>query len=155
MNKENIKQKTEDLNVNRGVITRIITPNENNPFVIEINLSMYVVPNNDFEKEEYEEQVTRITRFSKKTLKSYVSSNRDLFDGNSILDINFTSANLRKGYNKSVQMSLFVKHRGIENKRTLRNEVKNTIKNTVNSITRNIREEGFSCYKRRKSSNKE
>ena len=90
---------------------------------------------------------------SKRLLRCYVSDNSDLFDKRSILDINFTSANLKKGYNKSVQMSLFVRQKYPKSLSKIKNSIKETIKPVINTITSKILEEGFKCYKKKQVSN--
>ena len=64
-----------------------------------------------------------------------------------IFDFNFTSANLKKGYNKAVTLSVYVKQKNELKLTKLKNEIRNTIKDTVREITDKIREENFSCYK--------
>lgn len=151
--KKNVTLASDDIRVDRKAITKVIMTNINNPAVIEINLSMYVIPNNQREMEEYQEQIDRIAKESKRLLSCYVSDNTDLFDKRSILDINFTSANLKKGYNKSVQMSLFVRQKYPKSLSKIKNSIKETIKPVINTITSKILEEDFKCYKKKQVSN--
>lgn len=151
--KKNVTLTSDDIRVDRKAITKVIMTNINNPAIIEINLSMYVIPNNQREMEEYQEQIDRIAKASQRLLRCYVSDNSDLFDKRSILDINFTSANLKKGYNKSVQMSLFVRQKYPKNLSKIKNSIKETIKPVINTITSKILEEDFKCYKKKQVSN--
>ena len=153
--KKNTTLTSEDIRVDRKVVTRVIMTNTENPCVIEINLSMFAIPNQQRSKDEYEEQINRIVKESQKILKKYVLDNHELFDGRSILDINFTSANLKKGYNKSVQMSLFVRQNQLRKFTKIKNNIKETIKDYVNQITSKIKEEDFKCFKKKQTVNKD
>lgn len=147
--KKNVTKASEDLRVDRKSITKISIVNINNPSVIEINTSLFAVPNEQREICEYEEQINRITSHASKALRAYVREHQDLFEKKCILDINFTSANLRKGYNKSVQLSLFVRQKNIKTFTKIRNDIKETIKPVINSITNKITAEDFKCYKKK------
>ena len=153
-NKKNTTLTSDDIRVDRKAVTKVIMTNINNPQVIEINLSLFAIPTQDKTKDEYNEQIDRIVKASHNILKGYVTNNHELFGNRSILDINFTSANLRKGYNKSVQMSLFVKLKEKNKFTKIRSEIKETIKDSVNQITSMIMEEGFKCHKRKQCVNK-
>ena len=125
----------------------------NNPNVVEINLSMFVIPNNERSKEEYSKQISRITRLTQRVLRGYIFNHQDIFDKKIILDINFTNANLRKGYNKSVQISMFVKQHKPETLSKLKKKIKETINEPVKTIIEKINEEDFECFKRKKTVN--
>lgn len=144
-----------DIRVNRKVVTRITQVNPNNPYVVEINVSMCIIPKQEREKEEYEKQIARIKRFCQKTLKGYITTHGEIFDGRKVIfDTNLSSVNLRKGYNKSVQMSLFVKQNKPDKLSKLSKRVKNTIGVSVQSIVDKIKTEDFKCFKRKQVVNK-
>lgn len=151
--KKNLLKTSEDLRVDRRVVTRISMLNINNPGIVEINTSFFAVPNEDRETEEYEWKVGRIVSYMKRELRKYVSNNSGMFDSKHIIDINFTSANLRKGYNKSVQVSLFVRQNPVKKFTKIKNEIKETIKPVIKSIADRITEEDFKCYKKKQKTN--
>ena len=143
----------EDLRVDRGAIASISMPNEENPSIMEISVSLFAIPKEQCDMDIYEEKVNRIVSYSNKLLRGYVRANSGVFDNKCIVDINFTTANLKKGYNKSVQMSMFVRKMvGVNGKRLIL-MMKDGIRPVVNSITSKIVEEGFSCHKRRQAIN--
>lgn len=144
---KNTRIVSEDISVDRKAVTKVIMTNIYNPNIIEINLSMFAIPIHQRTNEEYDEQIKSVIKTSKKVLQKYVLDNQELFDKKCILDINFTSANLKKGYNKSVQMSLFVRQRKSNKFTKIKKEIKGTIKDSVNLITSKIKEEDFKCFK--------
>ena len=148
---KNIK---DDLHINRGVIVVVTRPNIEIEDIYKIDISSYVVPKEECESEEYEEQVKNIKRYINRTLKRYVMGNSNIFCDNSIVDVNFTSANLRKGYNKSVQVSMFVKSKNKFEYSRFRDRIKNTIKPTIKMITDRFILEGYQCHKRKQKINK-
>jgi hypothetical protein len=144
-----------DIRVNRKVVTRITQVNPNNPYVVEINVSMCIIPKQEREKEEYKNQIARINRFCQKTLKEYITTHGEIFDTRKVIfDTNLSSVNLRKGYNKSVQMSLFVKQNKPDKLSKLSKRVKNTIGVSIQSIVDKIKTEDFKCFKRKQVVNK-
>lgn len=145
---------SDDISVDRKAVVKVIGTEKKGSYVAEVRVSMFVIPNRQRDMGEYCEQIGRIVSRSKRLLRDYISSNQDLFYDMSIMDINFTSANLRKGYNKSVQMSLFARMRNPDRFTRVRKNIKDTIKDTVNMITSKIAEEDFRCFKRKQSINK-
>jgi len=143
-----------DLRIDRRAIATVSIPNEDNPSVMEIGVSLFVIPRKQFDMDVYQEQVDRITTYSSKLLKGYVRDNKDVFDDRFILDINFSTANLKKGYNKSVQMSMFVKKKCMRRTERMVSLIKDGMRPIVNAITKRMSEEGFSCHKRRLAINK-
>jgi hypothetical protein len=145
----------EDLKLDRRAITKVVLPSQSNQSVIEFNVSMYVIPNQDCDIEYYEAQIHNIKKYATRRLREYVYSCHDVFDGKYIIDTNFTSANLKKGYNKSVQISLILKKVCDWKFLKLKRFIKKTIKPFVNDITNRIVEEDFKCHKRKQSINKD
>lgn len=143
----------QDIRVDRKVITKVAVVNPNNSNVIEITMSMFVIPNSQRDMSEYEEQIERITSYAERRLRQYVREENKLFDNKCILETTFSSANLRKGYNKSVQFSVFVKHKPVKRFTKLRRDIKETIQPFVKSIREKVEEEDFKCYKRRQKIN--
>lgn len=144
----------QDLRIDRRAIATLSTPNDDNPNVIEIGVSLFAIPKEDCVEEEYNDRVKRILSYSNRMLRSYVSDNSDVFDKRCIVDLNFTTAKLRKGYNKSVHMSMFVRKKGLIGENRLYMRMKEGLKPVVNAITLKITEEGFVCHKRKQAINK-
>lgn len=137
----------EDLHVDRNCVVNAVE--ENSAGVVEIKIQTYVVPTEQLEPEEYNSQVSRIITRMKRILNEYVINNLDDFLPNKIIDINFTSANLRKGYNKNVTVSLFVRKKRESRIGKTRKMVKEGIRQYVSSMIGMIKSEGFKCYKRK------
>lgn len=148
-----MKNECLDLCINRGAIVKVTNPKPSNFGVFEISLSLCVVPKEQYEPFEYDEQVKRITSHISRSLKRYIINNKFLSE-KSIVDVTFTSANLRKGYYKNVQASAFVKLRNEFKYKNLVKKIKDTIKPTVDSITDMFSSEGYVCHKRKKITNK-
>lgn len=142
-----------DLCVNRGAIVKINQPKSQDSNVLEITMSLCVVPREQYEQCEYEAQVKKITTYISKSLRGYVIDN-NMFHNKSIVDVNFTSANLRAGYHKNVQVSMFVMLKNKLKHDRLVKRVKETIKPTIKSITDRFSVEGYICHKRKKQINK-
>lgn len=145
---------SENLEVDNNVITSVSFINDKSLSVIEISNSLYVAPNQQRSMEEYEERIERIVSHIRKGFKEYVRENKTMFEDKHIIDINFTSANLRKGYNKAVQVSLFVRKKDGYTEEKLRKDIRLTIKPFVNSMSKKICEEDFKCYKTKQVINK-
>ena len=137
----------EDLHVDRNCVVNAIE--ENSAGVVEIKIQAYVVPTQQLEPEEYNSQVSRIITRMKRILSEYVMNNLNDFLPNKIIDINFTSANLRKGYNKNVTVSLFVRKRYDLKIGKTRKMVKDGIRQYVSNMIGMIKSEVFKCYKRK------
>ena len=147
------KNYNEDLCINRGAVVKINKPSSTLNDILEIKVSLCVVPNEQYEPFEYDEQVKRIRRYSERSLRRYIIDN-GIFCNNSIVDVNFTSANLRVGYYKNVQMSVFAKQKNNLNYDRLVKRVKETIKPVIKSITDRFNNEGYVCHKKKKEFNK-
>ena len=145
--RKNLTFISNDLKINRGMVVKLKTINMNEPDVIEINMSCFAIPNETLEIEVYEESISSINKFCNKAFTSYLKKNSSFLSNKFIFDFNFTSANLKKGYNKAVTLSVYVKQKNELKLTKLKNEIRNTIKDTVREITDKIREEKFSCYK--------
>ena len=142
-----------DLCINRHAIVQLNKLNQNNSGIFEINLSLCVAPKEQREFLEYDEQVRRITSHISRSLRGYVTNN-NFFSEKTIVDVTFSSANLRKGYCKNVQASAFVKLRNDFKYERLIKKIKDTIKPTIKSITDKFSLEGYTCNKRKKVINK-
>lgn len=142
-----------DLCINRGAIVKINKPKTTNCDVFEIILSLCVSPKEQYDAYEYDEQVKRLTSHISRSLKRYIMNNKFFYE-KSIVDVTFTSANLRKGYYKNVQASAFVKLRNEFKYENLVKKIKNTIRPTIDSITDRFSSEGYVCHKRKKVINK-
>ena len=145
--RKNLTFISDDLKINRGMVVKLKTINMNNPDVIEINMSCFAIPNETLEIEEYEESISSIKRACNKAFTSYLKKNSSFLSNKFIFDFNFSSANLKKGHNKAVTLSVYLKQKNGLKLAKLKNEIRNTIKDTVREITDKIREKNFSCYK--------
>lgn len=145
----------EDLSINRCAVVKVIDSGSNDNNVFKINISFYVTPKIQCKVEEYEMKTDKLKKYISRSLKKYVYSNKGLLNHNSIIDINFTSANLKKGYNKSVQVSLFVKPNMKFSYKRFKDKIRSTIKPTIKLITDEFRLEDFTCNKVKKKKNKE
>ena len=148
-NKKKVSLTSEDISVNRGVVTKISVVNVDKPDVVHINLSFFAIPKKQMRPVEYEKSVEVIKEHTRQSFLSYICKNRDLFNRRHIMELNFSTANLRKGYNKSVKFSLYLKQNAALGFKELQRKVKGTIKGTVADITDNIRKNGFICSKQR------
>lgn len=148
------KNNKEDLHINRYSVFRVTKPNINLDDVFRFDISLYAIPTRQLDMDEYDEQVKTIKKYINHTLKKYVINNNNIFFTNSIIDISFTSANLRKGYNKSVQASMFVKTRDIYSNKDFIGRIKETIKPTIKMITDKFACEGYKCHKTKQKTNK-
>lgn len=148
-----IKEKNyeNDLMINRGAIVKVNKSSKDD--VYEIKVSLCVVPKIQYEAYEYDSQVKKIRVYTEKTLRRYVVNN-DMFYNNSIIDVNFSSTNLRLGYYKNVQISMFVKQKNTLRYNRLLKRLRDTIKPTIKSITDKFNEEGYICHKKKKQYNK-
>ena len=144
---------SDDLSVDRKAVMKVSMNDVENPTVLTLCLSLFVIPENQLEKDEYESQVGRLSRYIKNEMRKYVLSNQGLFDKRMIVDVNFTSANLKKGYNKSVQVSVYVKVRNELKFQRIVKRVKETVKPSVNAITDRVRRDGSKCFKKKQSYN--
>lgn len=147
------KNNKSDLSINRGAIITVTIPRTEVDDVFKVDITLCVVPKKDFESEEYEQQRKRITSSINHFLKRYVVEHDGFLMSSSIVDINFSSANLRKGYNKLVQVSMYVRSRNCFRYSSFRERIKDTIKPTIRLITDKFREEGYKCYKKKQKVN--
>lgn len=141
------KNDNNDLKINKCAVVKVTLPNILRDNVYKIDLSFYAIPKIQCSVEEYESKRDFLYRRISRNLKKYVSENDSIFNKDSIISINFTTANLRKGYNKSVQVSLFVMSKNKFSYENFRKRIRNTIKKPIKSITDSFREEGFICNK--------
>lgn len=154
MPKNKVKNNKNDLCINKCAIVKVTRPSIEIDDVFRVDVSLYVIPKNQYEPDEYEEQVNRMIKHINYVMKMYVLNNTNIFQANSIIDVNFTSANLRRGYNKSVQASMFVKSKNKFDYLRFRDRIRMTIKPTIRMITDKFKEEGFMCHKRKQQVNK-
>ena len=145
---------TETITVDERVLTSVSANDKSEASVARIDVSMFVVPKSQRETAEYERQVGKLTRTFRRMMKTYVESNGKIFNDRSIIDLNFTPANLRKGYNKSVQITLYASLRKKTCFRELRDSIKRTVKPLVKSVVQEIEGEDFECHRERQKINK-
>lgn len=138
---------SDDLKVNRGIVVKMKTFNGMKPNVVEIAFSFYAVPQISNTDDGYAKSIALLKKKINKICKRYVCDNGNTFGSKSIVDCSFTSANLKKGYNKYVTVSLYVKQLNQLNLARIQNRIKNTIKSYSFEITSAFQEEKFSCYK--------
>jgi len=148
-----IKMSCDDIRVEKRAITSLSVKDSDARSVVEICVSMFVIPKEDLEPFEYEKKVGAISRFCDRSLREYVRNNSKLFDGKCIVDVNFSAANLKKGYNKSVQIVVFARQKRKMSFVGFRNELKKSIKPVVSSITSRMVGDGFRCYKKKQANN--
>ena len=149
-NKKNTSVITEDLKLNRGLNVKLKTLDINNPKVIEITFNLFAIPKEQCDVDDYEESITNIEKKYKLACKEYINSNKDIFQDRFISDFNFTSANLKKDYNKYVTMSLYARQKKELNFKKLKSIIKNTLKETTFKISKEIIANGFTCSKNKK-----
>lgn len=141
---------TNDLHIGRGMVVRFKTNDVNNPKVVVIMITCYVTPTVDKPMEEYESSISRIRRCFSQSCRNYVLKNSELILDKRICDMVFTSGNLKKGYNKSVTMSLFVRQKGDIKWAKLKKGLRNGLSDVVNEMTEAIKKEDFTCKKEKK-----
>ena len=142
-----------DLCVNRGIVVLMTLPKNEIDDVFRIDMSLCAIPKADCEVDEYDAQRNRIVSYINRICKRYVNEHDNLFEKNSIVDVNFTSANLRKGYNKLIQVTMYVKSRNKFRYETFRERVRDTIKPTIRLMSDKFRSEGYKCYKKKQTVN--
>lgn len=145
--KKNLSLTTEDLKINRGLNVKLKTLNKDVPSIIEIKINLYAIPNKTYEIEDYDLSISKIRKKYNKICREYVCHNSNLLSDKFISDFNFTSANLKKGYNKSVSMSLYVKNKNNLPFNKLKNIFRINLKDYMRELSDEIRNEDFSCYK--------
>ena len=124
----------EDLSINRCAVVKVIDSGSNGNNVFKINISFYVTPKIQCKVEEYEMKTDKLKKYISRSLKKYVYSNKGLLNHNSIIDINFTSANLKEGDNKSFQLSWFLKPNMKCSYNRFKDKISSTIKPTIKLI---------------------
>lgn len=145
------KEYENDLMINRGAIVKVNKSYGNNVF--EIKVSLCATPKNDCEQFEYDAQVKKIRLYTEKVLRRYVT-NSNMFYDNSIVDVNFTSANLKCGYHKNVQISMFVRQKNMLSYYKFLNRLRDTIKPSIKLIIDKFKCEGYICHKKKRQYNK-
>lgn len=148
--KENLSGCTDDLRIHRGFNVKLKTVNVMEPNVIEINISFYAIPTVDKVDEEYEHSINNIRKRYNRICIDYLHSNSELVGDKHITDFSFTSANLRKGYNKYVTMSLYVNQKTKCRFSRLKGKFRDTLKDVVIKLSEKLREEDFTYSKTKK-----
>lgn len=141
---------TDDLKINRGIVTKLKFFNVDDPRVIEIMFSLFAIPKRDMSPDEYESSIASIKKYCNMEFKRYVRSNGDVLQERMITDFNFTSANLRANYNKYVSFSIFVRQSGNIPTRRIKGIIRESLKEMSYNITKCFSDNGFSCSKNRR-----
>lgn len=149
--KKDFSDMTDDLHLGSAIDARLRTGNLNNPKVIEVLLNCYVIPTENRTIEEYEKNISHIRRKFSLLAENYVKRNQDYILDKKICDVAFSMGNLKKGYNKSVTFTLFIRQRGTETWNQLKKYLKNGMGEMIEELTEYIRNEGFACKKSKKT----
>lgn len=151
--KKDFSEITEDLHMSNGMVVRLRTSNTNEPKVIEVQFNCYATPSSDKSTEEYEKCISNIRRKFSLFADKYMKRNAELVQNRKICDVVFTTGNLKKGYCKSVSMTLYVRQKG----NLQWNELKRFLKNGLGEMTEEVvdclRSNEFTCKKSKKEIN--
>jgi hypothetical protein len=145
--KKNKEFITDDLKLNRGMNIKLKTINIEEPSVIEIDMAFFAKPLYELEVDEYNQAIGRIKHSFNKICGQFVKTNKDILSGKYINDFKFTSANLKKGYNKYVVLLLYVKQRDTMAFNKIKKMLKPNLKEMSGQLIESIKKEGFSCHK--------
>lgn len=149
-NKKDFSDITDDLHLGSAMDVRLRTGNMNDPKVVEILFNCCVIPTKDRTTEEYEKNISHIRRKFSFLADGYIQKNQEYILDKKICDIAFSIGNLKKGYNKSVTFTLFIRQRGSETWTELKRCLRKGLGEMIEELTEYIRNEGFSCKKSKK-----
>ena len=148
--KKDFSEITDDLHLGSAIEVRFRTGNIYEPKVIEVQFSCYVNPTSNRTVSEFEKNISHIRRKFNLLANDYVTKNQEYVLEKKICDVVFSVGNLKKGYNKSVTFTLFVRQRGDETWVQMKRLLRNGIGEMIDELTEYIRNEGFSCKKNKK-----
>jgi hypothetical protein len=138
---------SNDLNISDNVIVKVKTMNVNNPTVIEVVLSFIAIPNDKRFPSEYIRSINEIKKTYFKACYEYNHSRGEIYRSDYIIDFNFTSANLKKDYNKSVSMSLYLRQKSHLQINELESDIVETFRSLVDKMIDKCNCENFKCSK--------
>ena len=150
MTKRSVLQITDDLKINRGLVVKLKFFNVDDPRVVEIMFSLFAIPKEELTLEEYEKSISAIERKCVAEFRKYVRSNGEILQNRMISDFNFTSANLKKNYNKYVSFSIFVRQSGSLPMNKIKTKIRESIKEMSSNVSKCFSENGFACSKKKK-----
>lgn len=148
--KKDFSEVTDDLRLGRSIAVKFRTGNVFEPKVIEMQLSCYVNPTINKSAEEYEKSVSLLRRKFNIIADDYISKNQNWVHNKKICDLTFTTGNLKKGCNKSVTMTLFVRQKENLTWDNIKKCLRNGMADMLTDLTECIRKEGFSCKKNKR-----
>lgn len=138
---------SDDLKFSRRFNVKVKTLNVYQPNVVEIVLSFIAIPKDDLTQNVYNSSIERIKKTYFNECTKYIKNNRDVFRKECIMDFNFSSANLKKGYNKIVSMSLVLRQNGTLSFRKIKSYIRKTFRASAKCVVDMCREESFKCCK--------
>lgn len=146
-NKKDLSDMTNDLHMARGMVVKFRTGDKTTPKVIEVMLSCYATPTKDKKVEEYERCIRHIRHRFNVITDKYVTKNSDVVLDKKICDVVFTCGNLKKGYNKSVNMTLYVRQRYNLTWAKVKRLLKNGLSDMTKEMVECFKDEDFTCKK--------
>lgn len=146
-NQKDLSATTDELNISDLINIKIKTPEKEKPQLLQIDFNLWGKAKESLTPTLYNEDIESMQKDFKKAISTYVADNRFVFSPQFITEFNATAANLKKGYQKYMSMTAYVKQKRCIDWENITAYIEDTISLYARMITNSIDEHGFECLK--------